>query len=614
MKNLQTLKKFAAIVVSAMMVLSTLALPTFAAKPDNTTATIKGVEYNATVTGYQFVEQDEQTSKWKPCAWVGGTALTGKDEDKGFTFEYGGQTYTLMYDGSGDYAAALDALAYKAKTSTGTINTVKFSTTAQSGTGDFTATLNKRGSYVVTAYSDNEATGENGITVYKPMVVSRAVAVDETDGKLYENAGTVDNVATAKSSNTAFDKVIKTKADSKDGTAAGGNKNVEQGENSNKGDTLKPGDETTFQITFTAPAYSEDYFVTQGAYTGPTVKVSDSLDKLTLTSTADKFVVKKDGDDLDSTKYDLVIDSSKKAFTLTITDKDTLKAGGDYVVEYNAVLDADANTGFIANTNTAKYEYTRKPGVDNDGKPFNNDEEEKTFHYTFDIDGSINGGEEGREIIKVGIDNYTGDIVTSEKNWETGQSPLAGATFVLLNSDEEVVCAAVSDKNGLLKASDTKVKYKGTDYTANGLTKLDAGEYDLVEVTAPDPYRPYENPIHVSIKAKLYEADDEANGIKKGMLEWYSVEVNGEDTNEYTFNAGNKKWDTVYKYTDKDRNPVECKSQAEFSAATNIVNTQISTLPSTGGMGTVLFTVGGIAIMALAIFLLFGGKKKQEQK
>ena len=622
MKNLHYLKKFVVMVLAAMMTLSTFALPTFAA--DNSTATIKGVEYDATVTGYQFVEQDAKTSKWKPSEWVGAKENADKT---GFTFKYGDPEveYTYIYQGGSSNADALDALAYKAKTYSGdkTINTVTFSTTATSGKGDFTGTLNSRGSYLVTAYSNNKVTGKKGITVYKPMVISKALKVGE-DGKPYEDAGTIDDVAEVKSSNTGFDKVIKTKPDGGTNTCT-----TTDSEANNKGDTLKPGDKTTFQIIATAPAYSEDYFVTQGSYTGPTVKITDTLEKLTLAENPN-FVVKYEGNVI-TTGYTLTPAQNGKSFEFVVTDKAMLKAGGDYVIEYDATLDADAYTGFDANTNKATYEYTRKPGIGTDGKPFNNKEDEITYHYTFDIDGKINGQNEGREIIKVGIDNYTGTLVTSEENFGTAQTPLEGATFVLVKKGtDDVVCAAVSAKDGRLKekkVSDTeyaKVEYKNKQYDAKGLTKLDAGEYDLIEVDAPAPYNPNTTRIPVVITAELYNdtvtKDDGTLLHRKGMLKTYSVKVNNEDTNTYTWkNDGNDAFSTVYKYTtvDEDGNPVEKETTNydEFvSFATNIVNTNIGTLPSTGGMGTVLFTVAGAAIMALAIFLLFGGKKKQHQK
>ncbi len=43
-----------------------------------------------------------------------------------------------------------------------------------------------------------------------------------------------------------------------------------------------------------------------------------------------------------------------------------------------------------------------------------------------------------------------------------------------------------------------------------------------------------------------------------------------------------------------------------------ILNTKVSELPSTGGMGTTLFIVGGAALMALAIALVMMRKRKAE--
>ena len=611
MKNLHYLKKFVVMVLAAMMTLSTFAMPTFAA--ENKVATIKGVEDGATVVAYQFVEQNPTDYKWKPLKWVGGTELADKS---GFKFTHGNQEYTYYYE-STDYASgakdnkpALEALAQKARTTTPVAADADASKNiavsfAQNANKDYTGTLPNLGSYVVIVDSNN--TDTDSVTVYSPMVVSLAYALDDmgtTDPKDDEytmQAGSF-TVAQAKKSNAGFDKVIKTKADTNDKVT---------GEDNNKGDTLKPSDVTTFQVTATAPAYSEDFFITKGTYTGPTVKITDELLNLTLV---------KD----DEVGY-------KKSFELVVTDKATLKAGGDYVIEYDAVLDEGATTGFDANTNKAKYIYTRKPGVGTDGKTFDNEEEEITFHYTFDIDGNINGGDEGREIIKVGIDNYTGDLVTSEKNFSSAQKPLADAEFVLVKKGtDEVVCAAISASDGRLKEKKdnnqnyVNVKYKGKDYPAKGLTKIDAGEYELIETSAPAPYKVNNTAIPVVITAELYDdtvmqTKDDGTVVqlhRKGMLKTYSVKVNNEDTNTYTWkNDGTDAFTTVYKYTDKNGEEQETTDLATFlSAATNIVNTNIGTLPSTGGMGTVLFTVGGAAIMALAIFLLFGGKKKQHQK
>ena len=42
----------------------------------------------------------------------------------------------------------------------------------------------------------------------------------------------------------------------------------------------------------------------------------------------------------------------------------------------------------------------------------------------------------------------------------------------------------------------------------------------------------------------------------------------------------------------------------------NIVNTHLTALPSTGGIGTTIFTIGGCAIMVIAAGLFFATRRK----
>ena len=60
--------------------------------------------------------------------------------------------------------------------------------------------------------------------------------------------------------------------------------------------------------------------------------------------------------------------------------------------------------------------------------------------------------------------------------------------------------------------------------------------------------------------------------------------------------------------------------KVEFAGATDnaqgiivstVINKQGFTLPSTGGMGTFVFTFVGIAMMAAAVILFFTSKKKE---
>ena len=44
------------------------------------------------------------------------------------------------------------------------------------------------------------------------------------------------------------------------------------------------------------------------------------------------------------------------------------------------------------------------------------------------------------------------------------------------------------------------------------------------------------------------------------------------------------------------------------------MNTELSSLPSTGGIGTTIFTIGGCAIMIAAASLFFVSRRKSESK
>ena len=50
-----------------------------------------------------------------------------------------------------------------------------------------------------------------------------------------------------------------------------------------------------------------------------------------------------------------------------------------------------------------------------------------------------------------------------------------------------------------------------------------------------------------------------------------------------------------------------------LEAATSMTNTKLSALPSTGGIGTTIFTIGGCAIMVIAAGLFLATRRKSEE-
>ena len=174
---------------------------------------------------------------------------------------------------------------------------------------------------------------------------------------------------------------------------------------------------------------------------------------------------------------------------------------------------------------------------------------------------------------------YTGNIVITKyaedntDNTLEDNETLEGATFKVYKDapdDKKLFAtfsAAVNDEGmnvytftGWTETeSDTATEVKtGTAGTAK-VEGLDLGAYHVVETAAPDGY---------SLN----------NEVKDVTLE---------------LEAG------------------ETEAEAEVSAETYVIDTKLSSLPSTGGIGTTIFTIGGCVIMVTAAGLYFATRKKE---
>ena len=249
------------------------------------------------------------------------------------------------------------------------------------------------------------------------------------------------------------------------------------------------------------------------------------------------------------------------------------------VITYKAKLNDQAGINFDANTNTATLEYSNNPSDMNDTEKIS----DKTYTYTFGIDASLYASSETlnyetSELIKVDENGNVISKVTeiSENPPEGKTEVLTGATFTLTNNATNKVYTATTDVNG-------KMKFEG----------LDAGTYTLVETAAPSGFTVDTTPHIVEITAQYYESEP-----NKGLLEYYSITIDGEATSTYTatYEGG------TITNIDKDTHTTEIK------------NSKLATLPSTGGIGTTIFTIGGCVIMIAAAGLYFASRRRQENK
>lgn len=242
--------------------------------------------------------------------------------------------------------------------------------------------------------------------------------------------------------------------------------------------------------------------------------------------------------------------------TLTVSTKDLKKAATyskeqpQYViVSYTAKLNANAKIGLPGNVNEAYLTYSNKPDQSGQGEnqPTGNTPEDKVIVFTYGLD-----------VTKV-----------DSKNTET---KLKDAEFKLKNSDGKwatitdgkVTGWADTELQGSVLKSDESGKFK--------VEGLDDGEYTLKETKAPAGYNLPADGFSVTLTATT--ANNQAwDGTATKALTNLAVKVGQTDgTGDVTTGLG----------------------------AITIKNTQGSSLPSTGGMGTVLLYVAGIAVFVLA--------------
>lgn len=402
--------------------------------------------------------------------------------------------------------------------------------------------------------------------VYNPMLVGVYYENKDGSGNTIEGGDLDSNsslelVGTevyAKSTKPTIDKSI-VGSDGKNG----------KGDTVNAGNDVAVGDTVSFQIDTVIPSYSSKY-------ESATVKITDELSK-GLELDKSSIVVEVNGTEVDpgGDTYSLDTETEGKieivfVSSYVLNNRDTIK---NVKVTYSAELTEDAEVNFVPNTNTATLEYSNNP----DDSTSTNTVNDKTYTYTFAI-GAFTNGEQGtgteetKEIVKVDED---GNLIVLESTTIVDPStPVVkvteGAEFELRKEDGTVVAKGATDKNGRLQ-----------------FTGLDAGSYKLVETKAPTGFQLDQTPHDVVISAVYND---------NGTLASYTITIDGEAVNTYT---------ATYK---SDSDEIEIIDKTIESA--EIHNTKLSSLPSTGGIGTTIFTIGGCAIMIIAAGLYFASRRK----
>ena len=563
---MKSIRKFAAMFISFLMIGIMLPVGALAAAPTGTLTMQDGVgatkttssysayqvvSFNASLLNGKTVYTDAQLNPNYKSAIVGSLSL-GAPSDS--------EVLTAMESMDADHTAAL-AVALK---NAGVSSTAPTGFTYASTTnGVFNNNL-PYGYYLVV----ETANGTNdGTVISKPILVS----VPLKDATAITNEVAVK----VKTSSANITKKIEEKNDSilVDSSVAA------------LGDTIY------YRTLSDFPTYSSD--ATEIAYS-----VTDTMSKGLTYGGIDSVQIVQLHNDYDT--------SHPTAYTMKQSlDKDT-----DYMLTPPSTADADGNTSF-------KLELT---GTNKDAniKAWGNAGYKLLirYHVTLNSDASVNIGSKGNpnsakltySIKPDSGDTYTtpDDTVITYANKlvitkTDGTTPLPGAVFTLYSSADSGSTWTAVQKNGADVTAQTDANGKAT------FDVLEPGtSYKIVETTVPNGYSKADD-VTFTLSAKNTN-ENTTNTYQIPNIEIVQPHVGNADALAFLadWDGGNA---NIAKSTGDDG----------LSAGTleiGIVDKAGFTLPGTGGIGTTIFTVSGLAIILLGgcMALVYNKKKKKTSR
>lgn len=317
--------------------------------------------------------------------------------------------------------------------------------------------------------------------------------------------------------------------------------------------TVKVGDKVGYTITSISPQYTDEYFnynKETEADKLPVYKITDTL------SSGLKYV---------AGTLEVKIKGKNDALT-------TLTENVDYELPKNDNNDNQItitfSQEFLKNeeykgkevTVTYRAEVLKSAAVTN---PNTNEVE---LSYT-NKPGSETKGVKSKDIPEL----YTYGLKVYKK--DSNEEPLTGAKFKLYKVKDEGTKEPITNLTGMVNGVMTAKQ--DNEFIFSG---LDVGDYELEEVESPKGYTLLTDTIKFSI------GDTEPDGKLDFVSRPVSIETEKKE-NDTVVNTGFAKMD--------------------------VTNKKGFNLPSIGGMGTYIFTIGGLVVMVGAVLLLVSSKKKR---
>ena len=323
----------------------------------------------------------------------------------------------------------------------------------------------------------------------------------------------------------------------------------------------KDAEKINFTVTTTIPSYSKAYTTDEFKF-----EIKDELNNGLRYANTEPVVKVGTGTLTKGTEYTSTFDATQKSFTITFEQEYLRSLAGktdeqrSVEITYGAYA-TEAATVATPGENTVTLYYSDTPGTTQ-----HLTDTEKV--YTFDITGAV------------------------KKVKEDGQNALPGATFTLYRGYDATTKTLSDEVKNYTTVADGAIVFSGLGAveTVNDVAQAGTGTYYLKETAAPATYTINDTVYKVEIK------NITRNSATDDTIKSYDVVVTNLTDNTTTTTT------------------ITVGNATPGGATTNIVNTKLTALPSTGGIGTTIFTIGGCAIMIAAAFLFFASRKKNDNK
>jgi len=311
--------------------------------------------------------------------------------------------------------------------------------------------------------------------------------------------------------------------------------------------------------------------------------ISDTMDKLTYVTGSLKIYSDADMQNEILTTggtADYTVDTSGADWSIAFNSKNTTTgvitsplenyAGKSIYIYFEATLDDDAVVTSVGNPNTVELEYSNQilPESNDDGNP-------------------NEPGEPESDIITDQAVVYTFKIAV-EKVDAADNKALAGVTFDLYRKLDDAATGdgVLTNPVSGLTGKYEKVNTSDLETDANGqinVSGLANGTYYLVETKTNEGYNLLQAPVEIELAIEYATTTTTKITTEDGVTTTATTVVN-------------------QKFEDADGN--------NGTITNTVKNSKGFTLPVTGGMGTILFSVIGLALVAGAAVILIRSRKK----